>query len=157
MHNHQPIMPLNLKTLRTRFTLNFLRALKKINQIQTQDIIDENNNINNNINNVMVVKTYKKVKVAADASLASAVGPRRAWARSILLRARPGSRRLRRVLGRRRRAEMGRAEELRRLVPGGEAMEDMQCLLDETLHYVMCLNTQVNVMRNIVDFCSKSS
>ncbi|KAL9239645.1 hypothetical protein vseg_013948 [Gypsophila vaccaria] len=151
-------MPLNLKSLRTKFTLNFLRALKKINQTRNQRQEPINGNSNSNSNNFVVAKTYRKVKVAADASLASAVGPRRAWARSILLRARPGSRR---VMGRRKqrrmRAETGRAEELRRLVPGGEAMDDMQSLLDETLHYVTCLTTQVNVMRNIVDFCSNNS
>lgn len=44
-------------------------------------------------------------------------------------------------------------EELRKLVPGGEAM-DLCRLLGETAHYIKCLNTQVQVMRSIVDLYS---
>lgn len=49
-----------------------------------------------------------------------------------------------------------KTEELRRLVPGGEAM-DLYGLLDETAHYMKCLSTQVQVLRNIVDFCYTST
>ncbi|XP_022771558.1 transcription factor IBH1-like [Durio zibethinus] len=45
------------------------------------------------------------------------------------------------------------ADELRELVPGGEAM-DLCNLLDETAHYIKCLTTQVQVMKKIVDFYS---
>lgn len=47
----------------------------------------------------------------------------------------------------------GQANDLRKLVPGGEAM-DLCRLLDEAAHYIKCLNTQVQVMRCIADFCS---
>lgn len=42
------------------------------------------------------------------------------------------------------------AHELRRLVPGGERM-DPRSLLEETAHFVHCLETQVRVMRSIAD------
>lgn len=45
------------------------------------------------------------------------------------------------------------ASKLRKLVPGGEAM-DLCNLLDEAAHYIKCLNTQVQVMRCIADFYS---
>lgn len=43
-----------------------------------------------------------------------------------------------------------RVKELRRLVPGGESM-DLGVLLEETAHFVQCLETQVGVMRRIAD------
>lgn len=49
-----------------------------------------------------------------------------------------------------------KASELRKLVPGGEAM-DMCKLLDETADYIKCLATQVKLMRRIADFASASS
>lgn len=42
---------------------------------------------------------------------------------------------------------------LRKLVPGGVAM-DIDSLLDETTHYINCLNTQVKMMRRIAEICS---
>ncbi|KAF7121161.1 hypothetical protein RHSIM_Rhsim13G0052900 [Rhododendron simsii] len=104
---------------------------------------------------------YRKVKLAADASMAAAVGPRRVWSRAMLWKIRSrgvlARRRGRRSCGhgvvRRRRVHMGKrggklgfggdpkTEELRRLVPGGEAM-DLYSLLDETAHYMKCLSTQ---------------
>lgn len=45
------------------------------------------------------------------------------------------------------------ASKLRKLVPGGEAM-DLCSLLDEAAHYIKCLNTQVQVMRRIANFYS---
>lgn len=48
---------------------------------------------------------------------------------------------------------LGQTDELRDLVPGGETM-DLNILLGETAHYIKCLTTQVQVMRNIVDFYS---
>ncbi|KAL2935694.1 Transcription factor IBH1 [Bienertia sinuspersici] len=151
-------MSLNLKSLRTRFALRFIRALKKIHH--------QEKSFN---------KRYYKVKVAADASMAAAVGPRRAWSRALLSRARLGwrcraqSRRESVECWRRKRMHghgharaaegqgqgQAQAQELRSLVPGGEAM-DLQNLLDETAHYIKCLTTQVNVMRGIVNCCSTS-
>lgn len=162
-HNTQRLMPLNLKSLRTRFALRFLRALKKI---QNQEKKAFNNTDNGGGEDFMVAKKCYKVKLAADASMAAAVGPTRAWSRAILSRIRLSWRR--RGLVRRefvasrlkqRRgvvrvaSQQGQAEELRRLVPGGEAM-DLHSLLDETAHYIKCLTTQVKVMRSIVNYCS---
>lgn len=45
---------------------------------------------------------------------------------------------------------LSRSDELRRLVPGGEAM-DVCSLFEETAHFVQCLATQVKVMQSIVD------
>lgn len=42
---------------------------------------------------------------------------------------------------------------LRRLVPGGEAM-DVCSLLDETSHYIKCLTTQVKMMKRIAEIRS---
>lgn len=47
----------------------------------------------------------------------------------------------------------GQAKELRKLVPGGQAM-DLCHLLEEAAHYIKCLNSQVQVMRSIADFYS---
>ncbi|XP_057516678.1 transcription factor IBH1-like [Amaranthus tricolor] len=144
-HDHQRTTPLNLKSLRTRFAIRFLRALKKI-QIQEKTL--------NKNSGTELTQSYHKVKVAADVSMAATVGTKRAWSRAILSRIR-----YRRVVARRKKRAMGRykspsqAQELRRLVPGGEAM-DIQCLLDETAHYIKCLTTQVKVMRSIVNYCS---
>lgn len=44
---------------------------------------------------------------------------------------------------------LGRVDELRKVVPGGEDM-DTWSLLEETAHYMKCLTTQVKVMRTIV-------
>lgn len=124
--------------------------------------------------------------MAADVTMASAVGPRRAWSRAILMKLRSrrsGNGVVKHVsciagedvrdsasLRRKPRVDkkrvdgdhedkadqdQGQADELRRLVPGGEAM-DLFSLLDETAHYIKCLTTQVNVMRSIVSYCSSS-
>ncbi|KMT10085.1 hypothetical protein BVRB_5g118480 [Beta vulgaris subsp. vulgaris] len=167
LHHHQsPNTSLNLKSLRTKFALRFLRALKKIQQ---QEKTHKRRIINggSSTSNFMVAQKYNKVKVAADASMAAAVGPRRAWSRAMLSRIRLNWRRrglVKREIvttrrKRRREAERGdqsghrQAHELRRLVPGGEVM-DYQGLLDETAHYIKCLTTQVKVMRSIVNYCS---
>nr|GMD17291.1 transcription factor IBH1-like [Ipomoea batatas] len=51
------------------------------------------------------------------------------------------------------RLDSDKAKELRKLVPGGKAM-DLSCLLDETAHYIKCLSSQVEIMRNIADLFS---
>ncbi|KAB1225649.1 Transcription factor IBH1 [Morella rubra] len=103
--------------------------------------------------------------------MASAVGSRKAWSRAMLRKVRSQGRQsvqVRRMgfLGVRKRNLYGdqkfveepavgicQANELRKLVPGGEAM-DMCNLLDETAHYIKCLATQVKVMRRIADVFS---
>ncbi|XP_021733515.1 transcription factor IBH1-like [Chenopodium quinoa] len=162
-HQNQRLIPLNLKSLRTRFALRFLKALKKINH---QEKIHNKINYKGNGNIVMMTHhKFHKIKVAADASMAAAVGPKRAWSRAVLSRIRLSWWRrglLRRensiIVARKQRRgavrqQGGQTQELRRLVPGGEEM-DMQKLLDETAHYIKCLTTQVNVMRSIVNYCS---
>lgn len=155
-HHHHQAMALNPKSLKTKFALKFLRALRNINNQENKK------NSNNNISSTFTVaQRYHKVKVAAEASMASAIGPRRAWSRAILIRVRARSARIipmGRGRGRRRR-QAGSAqahEQLRRLVPGGEVM-DMKRLLDETAHYIKCLSTQVKVMRGIVNYYSTST
>ncbi|XP_059626277.1 transcription factor IBH1-like [Cornus florida] len=145
-------------SVKTRFTNRFLRALKRINEHQSSscDLRD-------------VFRKYRMIKVAADSSMASTVGSKKAWSRAMLWKIRckarkrvPGRRSTKaRVLRRRGHVEdkagekvgFGRVNELRKLVPGGETM-DLERLLVETAHYVKCLDTQVQAMRDIVDFCS---
>uniref|UniRef100_A0A803MFV2 IBH1-like N-terminal domain-containing protein n=1 Tax=Chenopodium quinoa TaxID=63459 RepID=A0A803MFV2_CHEQI len=152
-HQNQRLIPLNLKSLRTRFALRFLKALKKINR---QEKIHNNNG---SACNVVMMNHHKfhKIKVAADASMAAAVGPKRAWSRAVLSRIRlswwrrRGLLRRDNIVARKQRrgavrgvmTQQGQTQELRRLVPGGEQM-DMQKLLDETAHYIKCLTTQVS-------------
>lgn len=105
------------------------------------------------------MKQYHKVKLAAYASMASAVGSKRAWSRALLLKIR--NRGLTRALVKKRVDEenpgeetgFGYTNELRKLVPGGEVM-DFYNLLDETADYIKCLSSQVQVMRNILDLFS---
>ncbi|KAG9447444.1 hypothetical protein H6P81_013572 [Aristolochia fimbriata] len=111
----------------------------------------------------------RRIKRAADASMAYAVGSRRAWSRAILRRlrvTRPGSGRypstvmIKNQKKKKKKVPIilkpceSRAEKLRSLIPGGESM-DLCSLLDETAHYIRCLSTQVQVMQNIADrLCS---
>ncbi|KAK4800204.1 hypothetical protein SAY86_025569 [Trapa natans] len=121
----------------------------------------------------------QRIKLAAYSSMARAVGQRRAWSRALMLKLKLSDKRknryrwlaarkmkqqktLRRGCGRilatkRNRSEKGSpsrscsgVDELRRLVPGGEAM-DLGVLLEETAHFVRCLETQVRVMSIIAD------
>ena len=163
-----------------RFLLGFLRALRAINRQKPSSPSLPLSSPRE------ICKRYLKVKKAADASMASAVGSARAWSRALL-------RRTRRMAGRDRRnywarsssrtrrdntiminsnivracledqnsnydnnnsnSNTYRANELRKLVPGGEAM-DMCNLLEESAHYIECLNAQVKLMRGIADFYS---
>ncbi|XP_043720908.1 transcription factor IBH1-like [Telopea speciosissima] len=145
---------------KAKFTHRFLRALARINK-----------NRPTSSSHPEICKRSKRIKIAADASMASAVGCRRAWSRVMLWRLRNRTRyrslTWSRVIGLKKKkkkkisdhmcnkqqGELSRADRLRQLVPGGEAMEFCN-LLDETAHYIKCLNTQVQVMRNIADFYS---
>ncbi|XWS47146.1 hypothetical protein CRYUN_Cryun14cG0128300 [Craigia yunnanensis] len=162
-------------SLKSRFTPRFLRALTKIN---AQKPISPSSPRE-------IFQRYRRIKVAADKSMAYSVRSRRIWSRAMLWKLR--SRSCRQLTSSRRRRSVktstitsrkatmkktshekenkattgedhqvgfvGQADELREIVPGGEAM-DLCNLLDETTHYIMCLTTQVQVMRKIVDFYS---
>lgn len=106
----------------------------------------------------------RRIKIAAYSSMAHSAGSRRAWSRALLAKLRGRAKRRRhlqsrRCLGlKRKRAgsrnvalnEASGVDELRRLVPGGKAM-DLCNLLEETSHFVQCLATQVKVMQSIAD------
>ncbi|OVA16208.1 Single-stranded nucleic acid binding R3H [Macleaya cordata] len=124
---------------------------------------------------VSSIKTLKqcsrKIKLAADISMATTVGSRRSWSRAMLLKHKSLVRN--RVLVRQRVVgnkkiinkekkvkkkgeirdkagqELSRADKLRRLVPGGEAM-DFCSLLEETAHYIKCLNTQIEELAFLI-------
>ncbi|KAL6978896.1 hypothetical protein U1Q18_020563 [Sarracenia purpurea var. burkii] len=134
-------------SIKTRFAYGFIKALKRLNKNKPKS--------SSSSSPKAIFRGYRRVKMAADASIASAVGSRRGWSRAMLWkihRARSfrafGRRKSsggirKRVLGRKAGKEIGfpRTDELRNLVPGGEAM-DLYSLLDETAHYIKCLTTQ---------------
>ncbi|KAE8663239.1 putative sodium-bile acid cotransporter [Hibiscus syriacus] len=154
---------LNPSSLKSRFTARFLRALTEINAPKTISSSSPRE----------IFQRYRRIKVAADKSMAYSVRSRRIWSRATLWRLRTRSR-SRRLVSFGRRASVKtrttashgkenkehhgavlgvQAEELRELVPGGEAM-DLCNLLDETAHYIKCLTTQVQVMRTIANLYS---
>lgn len=115
-------------------------------------------------------KRSHMIKLAADASMASEVGTKWTWSRALLFKIRNRARihvfekkkkfnsgknnkKNVMVLSGEVEKEMIKADELRRVVPGGESM-DLFKLLEETAHYMKCLNTQVEVMQSIVDLYS---
>ncbi|XP_073300676.1 transcription factor IBH1-like [Primulina huaijiensis] len=151
----------NPSSIKTRFAHRFVLALKKLS-------IDRSPS--SPVSMAERYKRYRMVRTAAYASMASSVGPKRAWARALLrkirnrkmcsnLMKRQGSRtdllKKRTVLKPRNHREMGSEQEnsLRELVPGGEGMEFYR-LLNETGHYIKCLRAQVKVMKNIIDLYS---
>ncbi|RAL43388.1 hypothetical protein DM860_012529 [Cuscuta australis] len=137
-----------------RLAQNFLRSLENLSRRSSETTTRRTR--------------YRKIKLAAYASMASAVGADHVWSRALLwkIRSRASLHRLPtkshgKLRGRRRsRSEAGddddEAEELRKIVPGGDAM-DMGLLLEETAHYIQCLASQVEIMRNIADSFSSSS
>ncbi|GAA0176310.1 hypothetical protein LIER_29322 [Lithospermum erythrorhizon] len=145
-------------SIKTRFTCRFLWALK---------------NLSKNKKPI----SYHKVKIAAYSSMASAVGSSRTWSRVMLRRIRSRRRlSLASVTFRRRNIreaintngskynkknnkEVSRNDDeavskLKELVPGGKVM-GFSSLLDESAHYIKCLNMQVQIMRNIADLLSR--
>ncbi|KAK6238803.1 hypothetical protein QUC31_004272 [Theobroma cacao] len=160
---------LNPSSLKSRFTTRFLRALTNIN---AQNPISSSSPRE-------ILQRYRRIKVAADKSMAYSVRSRRTWSRAMRWKLRSRSwrqassvRRLKitttchqaimKKTAHERESKTTTGEEvgfgvqtdgLRELVPGGEAM-DICNLLDETAHYIKCLTTQVQVMRKIVDFYS---
>lgn len=147
----------NPSSVKSKFTRRFLRAFKKIKR--QQKLLPTNSSLNSSHRHYL----YGKVKIAADKSLALAVGSRRAWTRALLWKIHYKARRQRSRFNTKKRLkekkkknkkksdeEVGffHANELRKLVPGGQAM-DLCSLLDETAHYIKCLTTQVQVMKSI--------
>ncbi|KAJ8899449.1 hypothetical protein K2173_018423 [Erythroxylum novogranatense] len=156
MTPHQ--ISLNPSSMKARFTIVFLRALKKI-RTGTPPLSSPRE----------VFQRYRRVRTAADKSLVFAVGSRRAWSRAMLCKIRNQARR-RQSFPKRIRTRpikkneikktltdeeggVGLANDLRKLVPGAETM-DLCRLLDETAHYIRCLNTQVQVLRSVADLYS---
>ncbi|WOL03697.1 hypothetical protein Cni_G12417 [Canna indica] len=98
-----------------------------------------------------------RIRRAAYASMACSAGTRRAWSRALLRKLRsPAPRRGASVLPRRAArttsspdTDLRQALALRRLVPGGAAMEHCE-LLEETADYIRCLNAQVWLMQAVV-------
>ncbi|KAK8588478.1 hypothetical protein V6N13_087399 [Hibiscus sabdariffa] len=162
---------LNPTSLKSRFTTRFLRALTKINA--------RNPIPSSSPSPREIFQRYRRIKVAADKSMAYSVRSRTTWSRATLSRLRTRSRHRRLAsFGRRssvctptptptaavlektsshgKENEGGlavQAGELRELVPGGKAM-DLCNLLGETAHYIKCLTTQVQVMRTIANLYS---
>ncbi|XWS31195.1 hypothetical protein CRYUN_Cryun23aG0056600 [Craigia yunnanensis] len=153
---------LNPSSLKSRFATRFLRALTKINARKPTSSSSSRE----------IFQRYRRIKVAADKSMAYSVRSRRTWNRAMLWKLR--SRSYRQASSGRRSAvktstttsrktimkktshekenrptksgedQVGfvvQTDELRELVPGGEAM-DLCNLLDETAHYIKCLTTQ---------------
>ncbi|PRQ25354.1 putative transcription factor bHLH family [Rosa chinensis] len=153
----------NSSSLKSRFTLGFLRALKRLNRQPSSSSSSQPQTVSSPRE---MCRRYLRIRIAADASMASAVGSRRAWSRALLLKIR--SRQSRSSNSSARRVSMKKKclgekikkkkklkcckeiKKLRKFVPGGEAM-DACSLLDEAGHYIRCLNTQVKVMTRIVD------
>ncbi|XP_043703941.1 transcription factor IBH1-like [Telopea speciosissima] len=141
---------------KAKFTRIFLRALARINKDRLTSSSHQE-----------IHKRSRRIKIAADASMASAIGSKRAWSRIMLwkLRSRIRYRALIRSrvislerkrsvdIGNKKKKELSRPDKLRQLVPGGETM-DFCSLLDEASHYIKCLTTQVQVMRRIAHFYS---
>ncbi|KDP42886.1 hypothetical protein JCGZ_23828 [Jatropha curcas] len=144
---------------KTRFARGFLISLSKI---RTGNRIGP-------VSDGEIRRRSRRIKIAAYSSMARAVGSRRAWSRAFLLKVRNRAR-FRGILKNRKMGlkkkkrvtksnnkvtrEISKTDMLRKLVPGGAAM-DICGLLEETAHYMECLQTQVEVMQNIVDHCSK--
>ncbi|XP_051134528.1 transcription factor IBH1 isoform X3 [Andrographis paniculata] len=120
----------NPNFIKIRFAIKFLRAINRLNTTNTSRSVDK-------------YRRYHTIRAAACASMASAVGPTRAWSRALLRTRSPhrflaNSRKIVAVAG----GGNPRENHLRRLVPGGDAMDSCG-LLKETVHYINCLRAQI--------------
>ncbi|XP_057965794.1 transcription factor IBH1-like [Malania oleifera] len=158
-------LSLNPASFKTRFTRLFLQALARLNRPNPGSSASSASSLRD------FFRRQRKVKAAADASMACAAGARRAWSRALLRKCRQRLQRRRALGGKigmstvRKRSEVGnkgwegigsgsgQAHELRRLVPGGQAME-FHALVREAAHYIKCLNAQIEAMRSIADLYS---
>ncbi|XP_028063040.1 transcription factor IBH1-like isoform X2 [Camellia sinensis] len=139
-------------SIKTRFAYGFMRTLKRLSKRKPTSSSSPRE----------IFRSYRMIKMASDASMASAVGCRRAWSHAMLWKIRCQLPRRCHALGRRKRSRtdgcrrrgvankaekelgLGQTDELRDLVPGGETM-DLNILLGETAHYIKCLTTQSGV------------
>lgn len=144
--NSEKDVSTNPSSIKTKFAIRFIRAMKKLNY--------QNRHANSPDNN------YHMIRDAAYASMACAVGPRRAWSRAVLRKIRnrhslvmkKSCIRRKRVYARRSPRKGSGCEQendLRELVPGGEWMDSCS-LLYETADYIKCLRAQVQIMTNIL-------
>ncbi|KAJ8634407.1 hypothetical protein MRB53_027743 [Persea americana] len=152
-----PMQPMHLSaetptSLKTMFALRFLRAYSKINRYKSPSCLSSSSSSSS------IVRRCKRIKLAAYASMARAVGPKRAWSRALLHKVLHRTR-LHQSVTRPKVSGAGngvaggainRTDKLRRLVPGGERM-DFCSLLGETANYIQCLTAQVHVMEGIAD------
>lgn len=150
-------LPSSHSLVESRFAYLFLKALKELNK--------------NRPSSPSIRDTYRRynlIRVSAYGLMASAVRPRRAWSRATLWKIRNRTF-LRALMKRSRTRSLTRrvpargnpkkglgcklVKDLRKLVPGGEEMKFCR-LLNETAHYIKCLQAQVQIMRNIIDHSS---
>ncbi|CAA2965111.1 Hypothetical predicted protein [Olea europaea subsp. europaea] len=117
--------PSNPNSIKTRFTYRFVQALRKLNKTRSVSVSPSMKE---------TYRRYHMIRVASYASMASAVGSRRAWSRTVLWKIR--NRTLHRTLKkkgkihalRRRKVRENprnslnfhRENDLKKLVPGGE-------------------------------------
>ncbi|KAH6810613.1 hypothetical protein C2S53_008540 [Perilla frutescens var. hirtella] len=101
---------------------------------------------------------YHAIRAAAYASMASAVGPRKAWSRALLKKIRNHKVMMRKSSSERRnnprnirRFGHEGLNDLSQVVPGGKAMDSCS-LLTETAHYIKCLAAQVQIMKQILHY-----
>lgn len=144
-------------SIKTRFAIKFVRAMNKLKKRRPPSSVSPS-----------MAKRYQyAIRAAASASMASAVGPKRAWSRAVLRKIRSRhinkhqdhvmmtttknrkKKRLSVIGGNPTRQE----DDLRGLVPGGQGM-DICRLFNETAHYIHCLRAQVQVMTNVLDHYS---
>ncbi|XP_047973255.1 transcription factor IBH1-like [Salvia hispanica] len=136
-------MNIQQSAIKIRFAVKFVQAMKRLNKRRGM---------------TMSMSTrYRATRAAACASMASAVGPQRAWSRAVLRKTK--RRRFQAISKKRRlinpRREKLQEEDLRGLVPGGKGMEYCS-LLSETAHYIKCLQAQIQVMSDILNHHSSS-
>lgn len=127
----------NPNAIKARFAKKFVEAMRRVNKSRGSRR-----------------DRYKRYRVAACASMASAVGPQRAWSRAVLRKMM--KRRGEVITTKRKRTNprqltlgLGQEEDLRGIVPGGKGMGYCS-LLTETAHYIKCLQAQVQVMTDIL-------
>ncbi|KAK4790059.1 hypothetical protein SAY86_017363 [Trapa natans] len=150
-------------SLKRRFSLKFLKTLVRIRKSRPPPSPSASSSWE-------IRWRAQKIKLAAYSSMALSVGSKRTWSRALTmkLRATMGNRRWsswkgskkmtkRRIVAKKNMEKRhlekdmnSGLQQLRQLVPGGESM-DPRSLLEETAHFVRCLETQVRVMRSIVE------
>lgn len=135
----------NPNPLRKKLASRFLRAMKKLNNMSSSSPSMAEKG-----------KRHHAVRAAAYASMASTVGPRRAWSRALLRNMRGGGRRRSRNPRKEGIRTRFGLKDLSEMVPGGEAMDSCS-LLNETTHYIKCLRAQVHIMRQILHSSTSSS